>query len=330
MINLSIQSDRDKLEKQIETEIDAFCSEHYYDGHRKHLGASIMGEPCSRKLFYMFRWVKDIKYEGRIQRIFNVGNEAEARFIKYLKGIGFEFIEPTNILHYHPESNSYWYSGEFNNDDGLVEDVTGIEYHEKEAKSSGVDKKQHRISGVNGHYGGSLDGKCIPPKRYGISEPLVFLNEFKTNNTGAGFTAIEKDGVAKAKPKHYAQMCQYGFKEKLKYGLYLIENKNDSIIIVKIVELDWIYGASLERKAEEIIYSQEPPNRISDNPAYFDCKYCEYLSICHEGKSVEKNCRSCKFAVPIENAQWGCKKYNQIIPEDFIKLGCDQHESINK
>ena len=286
MINLENKDDREKLEELIENDIDQFCSDFYFEGHRKHLGASIMGEACSRKLFYIFRWVKNIKHEGRVQRIFNVGNEAEPRFIKYLEGIGFEFLMPTD--------------------------------------------RQHRISGCDGHYGGSLDGKCIAPARYNLSEPLIFINEFKTNNTGAGFNAVEKDGVAKAKPKHYAQLCQYGFKEKLKYGLYLIENKNDSSITIKIVELDWTYGASLERKAEEVIYSKQPPNRISDNPAFFDCKYCDYISICHEGEAVEKNCRSCKFAVPAPNKEWGCTRYNQIIPADYIKVGCDMHSSINE
>lgn len=286
MINLSLQSDRDKLEELIEADIDEYCSDFYHSSHRKHLGASTLGEACSRKLFYMFRWVKDVKHEGRIQRIFNVGHEAEPRFIQYLKGIGFEFLEPT--------------------------------------------EKQFRISGCNGHYGGSLDGKCIAPGRYQISEPLIFLNEFKTNNTGSGFTNIDKDGLMKAKPKHYAQMCAYGFKEQLKYGLYLIENKNDSSIIIKIVELDWTYGASLERKAEEIIYSKQPPNRISDTPSYFDCRYCDYVGVCHNGEKVEINCRSCKHANPIKNSQWECYYYKSIIPDEWIAKGCSNHSSINE
>lgn len=285
MINLSLQSDRDKLEELIEADIDQYCSDFYHSGHRKHLGASTLGEACSRKLFYMFRWVKDIKHEGRIQRIFNVGHEAEPRFIQYLKSIGFKFLEPT--------------------------------------------EKQFRISGCNGHYGGSLDGKCIAPDRYKISEPLIFLNEFKTNKNSS-FALIDIKGVMKEKPKHYAQMCQYGFKEQLKYGLYLAENKNDSTIVVKIVELDWTYGASLERKAEEIIYSKQPPNRISDTPSYFDCKYCDYVDICHHGEDVEKNCRSCKFAQPAAQGQWGCNRFDQIIPEDFVKTGCEYHSSINE
>lgn len=288
MINLSNKADRENLEEIIENEINEFCVKLYDDGeHRNHLGASIIGEPCSRKLWYIFRWCKRQTFDGRMHRLFNVGHDAEPRFVKYLEGIGFE------VLTIDPETN-----------------------------------KQFRMNGVNGHYGGSVDARLKAPERYGLSKDLIFLGEFKTNNTGAGFTNVDKDGVAKAKPKHYAQACQYGYKFNLDYCIYLIENKNDSYLTVKIFELDKNYGQALEKKAEDIIYSKFPPARISEQPSYFECKFCDYTNICHENEPVEKNCRSCKFAMPIENAQWGCTRYNQIIPEEFIKVGCDMHLSI--
>lgn len=287
MINLSNKDDREKLEEIIEQEINEFCVKLYDDGeHRNHLGASIIGSPCSRQLWYTFRWCQRETFDGRMHRLFNVGNEAEPRFIKYLKGIGFE-IE-------------------------TIDPNTG---------------KQFRMSGVNGHYGGSVDGRAKAPERFNLNKDLIFLAEFKTSNT-ARFGKVATEGVAKAKPDHYAQACQYGYKFNLDYCLYLIENKNDSDITVKIFEIDKNYGQVLEKKAEDIIYAKVPPARISEQPSYFECKYCDYANICHRNDPVEKNCRSCKFGVPIENAQWGCTRYNQIIPEEFIKSGCDLHLSI--
>src|SRR5882757_5949485 len=248
MLDLSNPTDRDKLEELITDDINDFCATYYESGHRKHLGASELGEECWRKLWYSFRWTKRQVHDGRVLRLFNVGHSAEARFISYLRGIGFEV---------------------------------------KEFDENG---KQFRISGANGHYGGSLDGLCKAPARYGISENVVLLNEFKTNGTGSGFENVSKQTLIKAKPKHWAQVCQYGAKNKIRYCLYLIENKNDSSIIVKIVELDWNYGAQLELKATEIINAKEPPNRISDNPAFFNCKYCHQSEICHKNAPVEINC----------------------------------------
>jgi hypothetical protein len=55
---------------------------------RQHLGASAIGHPCSRYLWYLFRWAKNYRHEGRILRLFERGNLEEERFIKYLKEIG--------------------------------------------------------------------------------------------------------------------------------------------------------------------------------------------------------------------------------------------------
>ena len=281
MLNLSLQSDREKLEEMLADDLDLFCRDYYESGHRNHLGASELGEPCWRKLWYGFRWVKEQKHDGRMLRLFNVGHSAEARFITYLRGIGFE------------------------------------------VKEFAEDGKQFRISGAMGHYGGSLDGMCKAPARYQLSEDIILLNEFKTNGTGKGFDEVDEKGVVKAKPKHYAQMSQYGYKYGLRYGLYMIENKNDSKITFKIVELDWNLGAQLEKKANDIIFSKEPPPRISENPALFDCKFCHLTDICHKGATPEKNCRSCRNAVPTIDATWTCMLHNGVIPEDFIKKGCD-------
>jgi hypothetical protein len=322
MLNLSIPTDRDKLADLILDDINTFCSTFYESGHRNHLGASTLGEECWRKLWYQFRWVKKEQFDGRMLRLFNVGHSAEPRFVSYLRGIGFEVREFENpVLHYHPESGSYFYDKEFNPGDGLVEDVSDYPGHIAEAAKQGVIPKQFKIVGASGHYGGSLDGMCKAPARYEISEDLIFLNEFKTNGTGTGFDKVEKDGIAKAKPRHYAQISQYGYHYKLKYGLYIIENKNDSAITVKIVELDWNLGKQLEQKAESIIFSKESPPRISDNPAFFNCKWCNYAGICHNGEQPEKNCRSCRNAMPTQDATWTCSLHG-LIPEDFIKIGC--------
>jgi len=280
MLNLSIPTDREKLEELLSEDLDKFCQTFYEQGHRNHLGASELGEECWRKLWYGFRWVKLDWHDGRMMRLFNVGHSAEPRFVSYLRGIGFE------------------------------------------VKEFDTDGKQFRISGAMGHYGGSLDGLCKAPSHYQLSEDIVFLNEFKTNGTGKGFDEVEDKGVAKAKPKHYSQMSQYGYKYGIKYAIYMIENKNDSNITIKIVELDWNLGAQLEKKANDIIFSKEAPPRISENKSFFNCKYCHLAGICHDGEKPEKNCRSCRNAMPTENAEWKCSLHG-IIPEDFIKKGCD-------
>lgn len=285
--DLTIKADRDALADRIKSDIDAWSQKEFQQGHRKHLGASLLGDNCWRKLYYNFHWFKNVQHDGRVLRLFQVGHDAEPRFIKYLTGIGFEVtaFDPT----------------------------TG---------------EQYRISGAKGHYGGSLDGKAKPPAHYNIVGDLVVLTEYKTNGTGKGYADVADKELSVAKPVHFKQMSQYGYKHQLKYGLYVIENKNDSDITIKIVELDWNLGAALERKAEEIIFAKEPPQRISENPDFQDCKWCDFLDMCHHGKPPEVNCRSCRSATPVENGQWHCSRFNQNIPEDFIPKACEQHNPI--
>ena len=282
MLNLSNPKDREKLEQLLSDDLDLFCQTYYEQGHRNHLGASGLGEPCWRKLWYSFRWVKEERFDGRMMRLFNVGHSAEPRFVSYLRGIGFEVKEFA--------------------DDG----------------------KQFRISGCMGHYGGSLDGICKPPARYEIEGDLVLSLSFKTNATGNGYAKVATESLQKAKPVHWAQECQYGYKMGIRYCIYMIENKNDSDITFKVIELDWNYGKQLEDKATQIIKAKEPPPRISENPAVFDCKYCHLTDICHKGATPEKNCRSCRNAMPTEGATWTCSIYG-VIPPEFIKVGCSNN-----
>lgn len=189
------------------------------------------------------------------------------------------------------------------------------------------DGKQFRISGVMGHYGGSLDGILRLPARYGI-DCAAFLNEFKTQGTGAKFTALKKNGVKVEKYEHFAQMCQYGRKYEFKYAIYMATNKNDDDLHIEVVKLDWAIGEEMEKKAAFIIMKQEPPTKLSENPTYRDCSYCDMAGICHKGEAVDRNCRSCSFAVPVENGEWHCNKHKENIPREFVPNACPSYNAI--
>lgn len=62
-------------------------------GGRPHLGASIIGRPCERAIWYSFRWASDKQFSGRMLRLFGTGHREEARFLEELRGIGAEVYE---------------------------------------------------------------------------------------------------------------------------------------------------------------------------------------------------------------------------------------------
>lgn len=282
------------LNRQIADEIAKDSIAELSEGPRSHLGASVMGDPCQRKLWLGFRWAKQEQFSGRMHRLFRRGHYEEPKFVNRLTRLGFEIYE--------------------------TDPATG---------------KQFRISGAKGHYGGSGDGLGYAPARYGLQGPGVF--EFKTHNEKSFAKLAGKietktpdivrkngEGVRKSKPMHFAQMSQYAAAYNCAWTLYAAVNKETDELYFEFNEPDLSLAASCYVKAENIIFSQVPPPRISESPNFFDCKYCHLNGICFKGHAPDKNCRSCSNAVPIENGEWGCVFNNAIIPADVIPTGCPQ------
>lgn len=81
--------------------LDAAYETRSEDGRRPHLGGSLIGHPCLRHLWYVFRWAKTPKFEGRILRLFESGHWEEARMIRDLRNAGLDVSEG-------PEPNKQW------------------------------------------------------------------------------------------------------------------------------------------------------------------------------------------------------------------------------
>ena len=326
MLKLNAPGMLKSVSTRLLTDIDNYCVTTYDGGHRNHLGASLIGNECKRYLWFVFRWCLQEPTTGRKQRLFNRGHREEERFLEWLRGIGCEVSDVNGVLHYHLESDSYFIEDKFNAGGGLVSDVTNYEHHRLIAKERGIELKQHRIIDCNGHFGGSLDGKGYLPKHYEIDEKVLF--EFKTNGTGAGFDKLGKVGMQLAKDVHFAQTSVYGFKESLKYCVYCNINKNDDSLHLEVVELNHRLGEHMILKAEQIIFSQNAPPRLSDNPTFYKCGYCAMKGICHNNESIERNCRSCTYCIPMQNAEWHCAKFGQNVPKDYLKQGCPEWSKI--
>lgn len=280
VINLHDHIERRKIIAAIEQDVDAFCRAEFEEDPRKHLGASVIGDDCQAKAWNAFRWLKFEEFDGRMLRLFNRGHEEEHRFVRWLKGIGFDVRE-------------------------LDEDT----------------KKQYRIVGSKGHFGGSLDGMAMAPARYRLSEALLL--EFKTHND-TSFNKLKKSGVIISKPMHYKQMCSYGRAYKFNFALYCAVNKNNDALHFEIVPLDYSLADDLFRKAEGIVFARTRPPKIAKVATYIDCKQCTFAELCHGEAIPSKNCRSCARAVPVENAEWFCELHGGIIPQDFIPKACAQ------
>lgn len=183
---------------------------------------------------------------------------------------------------------------------------------------------QIRISPeAGGHFGGSVDGTVIVPGKYTHSTLAEkMLLEIKTASQSR-FNRMQNYGVQTSDPKYYSQMCVYGYKLDLQRALYVAVNKNNDELYIEIVKLDWNRGKTLIRMAETIVETQTAPRRISEDPSYWICKFCDFRDICHKGEGMLKNCRTCVHSKAVEGGRWYCEHWKALIPEDVELEGCE-------
>lgn len=295
MINLSLSDIRQQLASTIVEDINDTCVELYENAFRHKLGPSSLGEDCGRKLWYAFRWiggapyVKEGDHRGRVLRLFQRGRDQEANVIEWLRKAGYVVKQiDPNTLH------------------------------------------QFGFEHASGHISGSIDGLVYLPEKFGFPEPLLL--EIKTCKASARFLNYFKIGLKMNEPKYHSQISTYGRMMNIQYTMFIVICKDDDRMYVEIVENDFAMGEFLIERGLEVLFSEvdNPPKQISLSPAKFECKYCDFLNVCHykDKDEVAVNCRSCIHSQPKANGKWVCTKFNNIIPPDFIPIGCEHHEKI--
>lgn len=239
---------------------------------REYLGLSALGEECRRKTWYEFRKVAKKSFPSRMLRLFRRGDVEEYRFLYLLRGIGFTIWE---------------------------KDENG---------------KQFKIIDFEGHLSGSMDGVAHAPDKFWVNalKKFAFLLEFKSYNDKR-FNLLLKEGVKKADIKYYVQCIGYMGYNKLQGCLFCAVNKNDDELYFEWVPFDKFAFKRIVNSGEDILKSDEPLERVEGaSPSWWKCKNskfkCDFYDICWKGAPAIKSCRSCKFAVPAENATWECTK----------------------
>lgn len=253
------------------------------DHRRGHLGASLIGKECDRALWLDFRWASTPEFDGRMLRLFQTGNLAEARFVADLEMIG------VTVHAVDPET-----------------------------------KEQFRVSDNGGHFSGSMDGAAL-----GIPEaPKTWhVLEFKTHNTKS-FDKLKKDGVRKAKPQHHAQMQVYMHLTGMTRALYLAVCKDTDELYGERIEHDEAEATKLIARARRIVDAARPPERISADPAWFVCRFCDHRAGCHGRALADVNCRTCAWSTPVTDGTWVCDRHEKILSIGEQKAACPEHRYI--
>lgn len=267
-------------------------------GHRKHLGASLMGRPCARQLYYKHRWAKDEKFSGRMLRLFNRGHLEEARFKRWLEAAGATVYElnPATGTQYRISFAGGHGGG---STDGIAVNVPSLPPGEPCA----VEQKTKNEKQF-GKLAGTLESKW--PE---------LVRKFNPN----------KNGLQKSNPDHYVQLQLYMDGMGCRYGLYMAVNKDTDELYVEFVHLDPALVHRYKMRAQGIIFNKEAPPRVSSTPGAEECRFCPMQGICHLNEVPEVNCRTCWHATPVEGGTWVCERGNQKCIDDSPEGGCAEH-----
>lgn len=277
---------------------DAYRSKE--ESFRSHLGASLLGEECARRVWYNFRWVTKSNFDGRLIRLFNRGHLEEGRIIAMLLMIGAQIWQQDANGKQFRISWAEGHAGGSGDGLGLgIPDLPPTTYFVLECKTHG-EKSFVELAGK--------------------------LPEWRNYVLGKGpFTG---KGVKACKPEHYIQMQLYMRKMGYSVALYVAVNKNTDDVYMELITLNSELADQYIERGEKLVWLDTPPKRINESPGFFKCRFCDDRPVCHLRAMPAINCRTCQFSKPVANSAWVCNKHNMELSKEKQQVGCpDWHKN---
>lgn len=177
----------------------------------------------------------------------------------------------------------------------------------------------------DGHFGGSMDGACI-----GVPDAPKTWHALEDKTHGLkSFNKLEAEGVKKSKPEHYAQVQVYMQKMQLTRALYVAVCKDDDRLHLERIDFDPEFAQSMIDKAHWIINLPTPPDGISTDPSWYECKFCDHQATCHGSRAPVPTCRSCTHSTPETDGTWTCgRMQDATLSAIEQKEACSEHRYI--
>ena len=188
--------------------------------------------------------------------------------------------------------------------------------------------KQIEVMDHDGHFVGHLDGEIFnlvqAPKT-----PHVLEVKCVSDKRFADFVKLKEKQGEKATLKawsetYYAQHQVYMLYRGRKRGYMVVASAGGRQWDSCRTEFDKEAALFYVERARNIIYGCDDrlPDRIAETPSYYMCRWCEFSSICHEGKAPLRNCRSCVWVEPIASGAWHCRRHKQDLDFEKQIKGC--------
>jgi hypothetical protein len=261
---------------------------------RPYLGMSAIGHPCERRLWYGFRWAARERMDSDSLLRINDGHRSEDVMAEYLRL------------------------------------VPGVKLQTRDPRTG----QQFGFVDLAGHFRGHADGMI-----------QGLLQASGTQHVWEAKATNEKKVAALAKAKaekgekqalkvwdaiYHAQAILYmAYSGATRHYLTCASPGVRGIESVR-TDTDLDEARRLREKAERIITAPEPPPKISEDPAWYECKWCPAQSVCHRKALPKVTCRSCAHATPEMDGEgrWSCAWHRTDLSVPMQQWACDQHRYI--
>ena len=256
---------------------------------RGYLGMSQIGDSCSRKLWYSFRWAGREAFKADTLKRFADGHRTEDLIIERLR---------------------------------LVEGLDLFSINESGGQLRVTDHGGH----FSGHLDGTVEGLLQAPKTRHVLEVKCVgekgFAKFKKCVADNG----EKGALKAWNPVYYAQAQCYMHYTGLTRHYIVVATPGGRDWTSARTEYNAADALQLVAKAKRIIEAHEPPERISRSPSWYECKWCAFSPICHENDMPARSCRTCLHSETQSEGRWFCQRWaKNLAPEEQIE-GCAVHK----
>jgi hypothetical protein len=264
-----------ELDATLEAAFAAFASKRNAeeDKPRQYLGCSVLGHDCSRKLWLTFRATKSEAIEAKGWAAIDDGHRGEDIIVERINAVEGVTLHPANA-------------------DGSQFAVTACGGH------------------VRGHMDGAVIGLLQAPKTWHVFEAKV-CNETKFKKLKQLRDKNEKEALESWDNIYYVQAQLYmGLTGMTRHWLVCATPGVRDWTSVRTEFNQANFNAIIEH-AEHIIAANEPPPKISNDPSFYQCKWCDFSKYCHGNKVPPPNCRNCAHSTPTSDGKWKCEKFDK-------------------
>lgn len=256
---------------------------------RGYLGMSAIGGPCERALWYGFRWCLSPSFSALTLKRFEDGHTGEDLQAERLR-----LVDGVRLLTLDPRTGD-----------------------------------QFAFQDLAGHFRGHADGRILGLLQAPRTEHVWEHKSTDEKKQGAlaklRHEKGEKAALAEWDATYYGQAQLYMHYSGLTRHYLTCSTPGGRATISVRTNADGAVALALIEKARRIITAQEPPPRISERPDWYQCKWCDYRTVCHGDTLPDVGCRTCLHATPEmdSDARWSCARYGCDMPIEYQRQSCE-------